>query len=166
MQWLFAPGGELSHNTSYPAFVAIEVCTNARCEGGAGSGGGWFPNGTGRAEVSTATKFRVMDQGEEFARLLAPFQYDGLAASHSSARVGTATVSAAGGSPLEMGVEYWARVYAGMGRTLCREVRAQASVGAVVQDVTASCAFRVHRDACVAGDSHTHNNVELMGRCR
>ncbi len=53
-----------------------------------------------------------MDDGASFAGRYSPFVYDGLTATPDS-RVGTATVFAAGGAPLQEGVEYWVRVYPG-----------------------------------------------------
>ena len=174
LQWLFSPTAALPSNASYPAFVAIQVCTVSSCLMGAAGGGGFFPNGssavtswntvfnssksylvhlpsggnltvtcsavncscTGAGVSSTispwnkdcgcgcrpasqgleglvsAAKFAVMDQGASFAGRYSPFVYHGLAVT-PDARVGSATVFAAGGAPLQEGVEYWVRVYPG-----------------------------------------------------
>ena len=104
LQWLFTPGAAIKPNTSYPAFVAVEVCTLKKCAGGAGGRGGFFPNGTGLKGLELASKFAIMNQGEAFSRLYAPFEYSGLATGADS-RVGTATVSHAGGHRLEPGEE-------------------------------------------------------------
>ena len=108
LQWLFAADGGLQHNTSYAAFVAIQICTTPQCAGGSGVGGGFVPNGT--ADMATALKFQVMDQGHSFSQVYAPFEYRGLDTTSSSfstnsgaARVGTATVSAAVTPPFPTG---------------------------------------------------------------
>jgi hypothetical protein len=174
LQWLFSPTSALPSNASYPAFVAIQVCTVSSCLMSNDGGGGFFPNGTsdiiswdttfnssktylvhlpsgsnmtltcsaancscstggisstispwnkdcgcgcrpaaqGLEGLVSAAKFAMMDDGASFAGRYSPFVYDGLAAT-SDSRVGTATVSAAGGAPLQEGVEYWVRVYPG-----------------------------------------------------
>ena len=108
VQWLFAPVAALPSDTSYPAFVAVEVCTSAQCS----EAGAFYPDGNGTSGLAAAEKFAIMDKGASFSALYDPFQYAGLATS-SSTRVGTATVSRAGGKELQIGVEYWVRVYPG-----------------------------------------------------
>lgn len=114
LQWLWSESVPLTHNTSLPAFVSVLICTSRDCVGG--SGGGLVPNGTRLEDLAFAAKFQSMNDGTRFEKSYTPFVYDGIATSTfagAGARVGTATISSAGGKALKEDVEYWLRVYAG-----------------------------------------------------
>jgi len=67
---LYSTDSALVQNSSYPAHVSVEVCTNSNCFNGSGSGGGIVPNGTGLEGLVGATNFQVLDAGGAFSRSL------------------------------------------------------------------------------------------------